>query len=537
MKNRYPIVVISALSALFAASCNDYLDETPDNRTELDSDDKITRLLTSAYPKTTYALYTNYMSDDHDDIGTGYGDMSNYETFMTQAWNWEHITEESDDDAPKSTWESHYTAIAVANQALDAIAGLGNPSSLDAQRGEALICRAYAHFRLVNLFCQHYSEEFGATDLGIPYSESPETEVSPVYSRGTVKDVYEKIDRDIEEGLPLIDDNIYSVPKYHFNRLAATAFAAEFNLYYRRYDKAIEYANVVLGNNPEVMMRDLSSWRNTTLLPADVDVRGMAYINATENANLLLMTCNSSLGLTTSNYYYGKRYLYNVYISNNEVLNSKSVLWTTETVDINTFLLPCFGFASTPVMYTRLNIPYIFEMTDPVAETGFSHSVLPVYTTENSLLVRAEANVMKANPDYAAAMADINLWVRKHVVAAYQAPKTEQQVADYYGGLAYYTSTAPTTRKKLNPEVPFADAKQEAFIHALLHLRRIEFFGEGQRWFDVKRYGIEITRRQFRYVNGQPSVTEEDKLAPRDPRRAIQLPVGVIAAGMEANPR
>ena len=105
--------------------------------------------------------------------------------------------------------------------------------------------------------------------MGIPYSETPETQVSPQYERGNMKELYEKINADIEEGLPLINDDIYSVPKYHFNRKAAHAFAARFNLYYHNYDKVIQYANIVLGNNPEKIMRAwaaiYSSTRNDQL--------------------------------------------------------------------------------------------------------------------------------------------------------------------------------------------------------------------------------------------------------------------------------
>jgi len=39
-----------------------------------------------------------------------------------------------------------YHTLASANQALAAIEQMGNPQSLSAQKGEALICRAYNHF-------------------------------------------------------------------------------------------------------------------------------------------------------------------------------------------------------------------------------------------------------------------------------------------------------------------------------------------------------------------------------------------------------
>lgn len=80
-----------------------------------------------------------------------------------------------------------------------------------------MICRAYNHFVLATTFCKAYGTN-GDKDLGIPYIKEPETSVNPQYSRGTVAEVYENIAADLEEGLPLIDDNIYSRVKYHLIR-------------------------------------------------------------------------------------------------------------------------------------------------------------------------------------------------------------------------------------------------------------------------------------------------------------------------------
>ena len=46
------------------SSCDDFLDEMPDNRTELDTEAKITRMLVSAYPETNYALLAEMSSDN-----------------------------------------------------------------------------------------------------------------------------------------------------------------------------------------------------------------------------------------------------------------------------------------------------------------------------------------------------------------------------------------------------------------------------------------------------------------------------------------
>ena len=75
---------------------------------------------------------------------------------------------------------------------------------------------------------------------------------------------------------------------------------------------------------------------------------------------------------------------------------------------------------------------------------------------------------------------------------------------------------------------------EEALIKTILFERRIQFLFKGMRWFDIKRYGIEIHRRT---VNGLAVNSVDDELKVRDNRRALQLPQDVIKAGIIANPR
>ena len=72
-------------------------------------------------------------------------------------------------------------------------------------------------------------------------------------------------------------------------------------------------------------------------------------------------------------------------------------------------------------------------------------------------------------------------------------------------------------------------------LQCVLGFRRIETLQTGLRWFDVKRYGIEIVRR-IMDDKGNPE-TLVDVLKQDDPRRAIQIPSKVLSAGIQANPR
>lgn len=198
-------------------ACNDFLDEMPDNRTELDSSDKITSLLVSAYSEHTYPVTCEYASDNVDETALVSPD---FEPEQEEYYRWQDVTAAVTNEAPQAVWSQYYMAIAAANQALDAIKELGGADTpqLKAAKGEALICRAYAHFCLANMFCQAYNPQYASEDLGIPYMEKAETILDPKYTRGTLAEVYSKIDADLIEGLPLITDEFYSVPKYHSTR-------------------------------------------------------------------------------------------------------------------------------------------------------------------------------------------------------------------------------------------------------------------------------------------------------------------------------
>lgn len=317
------ILYIAVSSAMLLASCDDFLNTMPDNRAEIDTESKITSLLVSAYPSSTDIVMTEMASDNAMDNGSRFTvEMQEHE----DAYLWKDITNDGN-DSPKSYWDACYAAIAAANQALSAIDEMGNPEKLRAQRGEALICRAYGHFALANVFCLPYNPETAEQDMGIPYSEAPETEVSPEYSRGSMKELYEKINADIEEGLPLINDEIYSIPKYHFNKKAAHAFAARFNLYYHNYDKTIQYANIVLGSTPDKMMKN---WNNIVMNTAsNWNLRVDLYISASEPSNLLMTPVSSSWGYWVGPYNLGKRYGHAKVICTQETGRVPNSMWGT----------------------------------------------------------------------------------------------------------------------------------------------------------------------------------------------------------------
>ena len=199
--------VLAAVLLPVLFSCNAFLDEMPDNRTELDTPDKISQILVSAYSTLLPVTMQELMSDNVTDYGS---DMDIYQSIFDQSYRLIDVTGEFF-DSPSEVWNRTYQAIAAANHALEAIEKLGGGEDLDPFKGEALLCRAYGHFILVNTFCQAYNSATSTVDLGVPYATEPETTVLVDYQRGSVADVYSHIAADIEEGYPLIDDTVYDL--------------------------------------------------------------------------------------------------------------------------------------------------------------------------------------------------------------------------------------------------------------------------------------------------------------------------------------
>lgn len=514
MKHKNIFYTLLLMTGIAMSSCNDFLDKLPDNRTELDTEQKIAKLLVSAYPQgTANALFELY-SDNTDDNGTR---APYYKIAEEDCYNWKD-TQEEYQDTPNYLWETYYAAIAASNMVLDAIQQRGNPASLAPQQGEALICRAYSHFMLANIFCNAYNFHAGQ-ELGIPYMEEVETTVLPQYKRGTLEEVYQKIERDLLASLPLISDDSYSVPKYHFTKKAAYAFAARFYLYYMQpdfsnCDKVIDYATRVLGSDASNQLRDWESWGKLT---ANDNVQPDAYIASTNKANLLISSTVSNWGILISNYMTGKRYMHNKLIASNETAQS-SGLWGNAN---NLYVKP----------FTTSGYECSFIRKSGMYEGSDYYYYMPIiFSTDEILLYRAEAYALKKN--YTQAAFDITTWQKAYTNN--KATLTPEKINAYYEEMPYYNPLKSLTPKKeLHPDFTIEKGMQENIIQCILHIRRMATLHEGIRWPDIKRYGIVIYRRLV--SDGYMTITDE--MPANDLRRAIQIPRSVILAGMQPNPR
>lgn len=519
-------------SVAILASCSDQLDTLPDNRTTLDTPKKIAGLLVTAYPDRTPTLFNEWMSDNTDYMGAqnSQGNRGGDQYFF-----WQEQTE-GGNDSPEMVWMLYYEGVYKANEALAAIEDQGGPNNdiLRNSKGEALLIRAYDHFILANEFCRPYNGKTSTKDAGLYYATgiADFSAAAEQSNRGTVADVYAKIAADIEAGIPLLNDT-YEVPKYHFNKQAAYAFATRFYLYYEKWEKAKEYADKLLGSNPAASLRDYRALQAMPLSKSEQAVKiAEAYCSASADCNLLVQTSVSNAGMALAPWLTSKRYTLTNYLAETELFQSNNI-WGTSS---NLIWKPFTVNSGESNFALLMKLPREFEIRNTTTGSGYLRTLNVDFTMDEALLNRAEAEIMLGQND--AACADMTIWMKNFFNT--NVTLTPTSVQTYFKTVPYaYADAAkmvPSFKKHISPRftIDAEGSVQESLLQCLLNFRRIETVHQGMRWMDIRRYNIEIPRRLIG-ANGRPS-KNLDWLEKDDPRQVVQIPQSIREAGVAGNP-
>jgi hypothetical protein len=506
MKIRKNLIYV-VFAGILLGSCDDFLDKNPDNRASLDTPGNIASLLVSAYPEFSHVWFAEVMSDNATDIGpTAYYD----KVEVRQSYYWERVESDSQ-DSPDGYWYSCYQAIASANHALEAIKNLETEGSysqveLNSIKGEALLCRAYIHFMLVNLFAEHYDPATASSTPGIPYVTKPETRPYVEYTRQTVADVYKLIEDDIKEGFPLIEDELYGeTPKWHFNRKAAATFISRYYLYRglpSDWDEVIYYANIAIEDIPVGFLR---KWLEN--YGESADVFATAYSRSINSANFLI-TSNISTACRAWLY----RYAMDLNLARKRIDNSNLHPTASNVIDKFVFFQQLRGSTTYNCYFVNKYVE-VFKRDGVNANYGLPYVMNVPIVAEEALFNQVEAEIMKENYNKVHELLDVYYTTR---VVDYDSIKpkpvvTEAAINRIYGK---NTNNAP----EVAPHFSLTE-KQQIYLKCAINIRATEFIHEGQRWFDIKRMHLPVVHSVYRGTAIQ--------LERNDPRRVIPLPQDV----------
>lgn len=257
-----------------AASCEDYTDVTPKGALVVETADQFHQMV--SLPNRGYPINNfQYLSDDQwmreaNVIGkTPNIDILNF-TF-----------DESVDRVSIMTGSSFYNQAYNYINRWNTIISLvddskGDVSTKQLAKAEAKINRAYDHFLLVNTYAKAYDTQTAATDGGICIMDKFDLEAQP--SKSTVAQVYDFIQKDIDEALPYLQEKPLDV--YHPSLAFAYAFKAKVHLFKREIAGATEAAEKSLTYNNQIF--DLKAYSaqggpSVVAVPAANNVEVLSY--------------------------------------------------------------------------------------------------------------------------------------------------------------------------------------------------------------------------------------------------------------------
>ncbi|MDR1527132.1 MAG: RagB/SusD family nutrient uptake outer membrane protein [Dysgonamonadaceae bacterium] len=388
-------------------------------------------------------------------------------TWDTQTWHQTYLQWAPNKSETSSYnigfWRTYYQFILNANLILEGLdKNFADSSDPLAKyiKGEALCIRAWAHFNLVQLYAKRYEASDANAQDGVPYRET--SEIAPM-ARHSVADVYTKINADLDNAITLLNGyKPYDVT--HYSQAAAYGLKARVTLAQQNYAAAAEAAATAI-NTAEAA--------GAKLMTKDQLMNGFTDITSkTGEALYAAKTLNDQ----TVYFYSFYAYMGWNFNSSSNRTGIKCISSTTydlmSATDLRRQWWDPTGTATVPASNYNKRAYQHRKFTarstaDPVGDVAFMR-------LSEMYLTAAEAYARAGND--ASAKQYLNKFVAERDPA--------------------YTGSSNTGA---------------ALAEEVMNHRRIELWGEGFRWFDLKRLHLDVHRTGTNYNISFAGFLDKDK--------------------------
>lgn len=482
------------------SGCSGFLEESSQDEVRPSTINDLEQLmLGEAYPMSNY--FINYLDLMTDDVECNYWDDQGHASALEKgapAFTWSKEMYEEMEQASTygtDTWERYYAKIMGCNVVLSMLDKVkGSDADKLNVRGQALSLRAYYHFMLVNLYGPAYNDKNIDVKkaLGVPLKLNPDvTDEFP--SRNTVYEVYEQIEKDLKEALPMLEQYGSNNIAYKVTDLFAHTLLARMYLYMERWDEALLHAEYVVKRKPVlVKLADhFTTDENGFELPN-------RYYSVFQSNSTELIWGFSSVNEFSSFYitpampgpatYQASENLLNLYDYNASDKDKRGDLridyfYQHYVTGMEFVWFPVFQL----VMTSRIHYGHKTTTDGRGVNKGMRSSEL--------YLIRAECNI------------------RKYIESG------DQQLAEKaLKDLNYIRERRYDTRNE--QYVPVNITEPEALLEFCKDERRRELSFEEHRWFDLKRYGMPEIKHTL-YVDEK---TSTEFVLPQGSKRYV-LPI------------
>ena len=393
----------------------------------------------------------------------------------THQWQLQSIPESA---FTRTIWLSYYEFILNANLVLKYVDNFvaSAPDKSRQVKGEALCFRAFSHFMLVQTYGARYQKGRPNDQPGVPYRQT--TGITEM-ARNTVEECYALINRDLDEAIALLDG--YQPESIsHFSQIVAYGLKARVALAQQEYETAAANARLAI---------DLAQQKGYRLMSGKELYNGFADISTTTKEALwAALTLNDQ----TVNYYSfyaliswnynsepvrtGVKQISSDLYNRIPVSDLRRAWWDQE----GTLPLPGPTYVAYPYSQRKFTAR---SVGDPVGNVAFMR-LSELYLIQAEALARSGEDVLA------------------------------QKV------LAEFTVTR-------NPDYTLSRNTGDELIEEIMIQRRIELWGEGFRFYDLKRLNEPLERKGSNFNPGFCMVLQ---VPADDPRWQWAIPQDEIDA-------
>lgn len=435
-KQRILLMIVSLLIGV--SSCTDVLDQEPKDTIGEDiafeDADDIEAGVLGVYSAVSGSNLVALASRASDEVRLS--DENRGQGVQVHNWTYNSSTPEAE-----GLWVNNFVIINRANRVLAAIENLKSEGAIgtnqvDYQEAEAYALRAMAHFDLWRVYSYRYTPE----TMGVPYVTLDDTDgngrpdgLDPfaLPSRRTTAEVFSLIESDLQNALSLLPNALSSTAS-RFDRASVLALSARVAQYKEDWAAAEGFASQALNLRPlESRSQYPSIWTDNT--------------NSGVILKMTRVTGEGRIGTLFRDL-------------NGDVFFHPSISWLSQIDGVNDIRYD----ASVTIDPNRQGGDPQDELVgkyDGKQGLRYLNDVKLIRSAE-MLLIRAEARARKSNPDLDGANDDLNTLRTNRII-------------NYIP--AVYTDTGE-------------------ILDQILLERRLELAFEGHRWFDLKRYGLGVTR-------------------------------------------
>ena len=485
---------------LFAAtSCNDMLDIKPSGQFTSDqiTDESIEGLMASAYAgleshffgnnESFCAPITNWVFDVRsDDAYKGGGGVS----MEANIHQFEISNLTSDNATNYNKWRNNYYAIARVHQAMNAINASQGLTGKDALIGELKLLRAYFYFDLIRIFER------------IPYLTETSIATETRFDEFTRDEIFGFIKQDIKDAWNSLPET--QAEEGRFGKYVAAALMAKVSAFTSDWADVIEYSDYVINSGKYELYDNFLDMSKIEFNNRKESIMAIQFSTANNNAHI---NWNNLLNTTYSEG--------NLFGSGDDFfLASQNLVNAFRTDDKGLPLFDTFNDVKVTSDYEG-NVDPRLDFT--VGRIGFpfrghtynskwcrAYDVYGEYSGKKGLIDPASPDMVQGFPWGASALnfcliryADILLLKAEALIETNSSLDTARQLINMVRAKADRSIDGSYTPVELNPmkanyyvgQYPAEGWNQEYARKAVRMERRLELAMEGNRWFDLVRWG------------------------------------------------